>query len=100
MRSNKGVFIGVKNRKGAGVIIFIASLLFVIILMNVWMVFIRTREQTRTSGIYELENISGDFEEMISNAEKLTMQIAIGAREHLDDPRVLKSTYMKKERKS
>ena len=96
MRSNKGVFIGVKNRKGAGVIIFIASLLFVIILMNVWMVFIRTREQTRTSGIYELENISGDFEEMISNAEKLTMQIAIGAREHLDDPEGLEKYIYEK----
>ena len=66
-------------------IILISSLLFVIILMDIWMVFIRIRERTRKSGIYELENIGGDFEEMISDAEKLTMQIAIGAREHLDD---------------
>ncbi len=75
-----------KGRKKIGVIIVVASLLLAVILMDIWMVFQQTREQTRTSGIYQLQNISGDLERQIGDAENLTMQIAIQAREYMDDP--------------
>ena len=69
-----------KNGKNAGVIILVASLLLAVTFMDTWMVFRQTRQQTKDSGIYQLETISGELESTINEAENLTMELAIAAR--------------------
>ncbi len=73
------------NKKHAGVIILIASLLLAVTFMNIWMVFGQTRRQTLDSGTYQLEMISGELESTIKNAENLAMELAMVAREHIND---------------
>ena len=73
------------NKKHAGVIILIASLLLAVTFMNIGMVFGQTRRQTLDSGTYQLEMISGELESTIKNAENLAMELAIASREYLDD---------------
>ena len=86
-----------KNGKNAGVIILVASLLLAVTFMDTWMVFRQTRQQTKDSGIYQLETISGELESTINDAENLTMELAIAAREYLDDKDALQSfIYSKK----
>ncbi|MCR4585130.1 MAG: response regulator [Lachnospiraceae bacterium] len=85
------------NKKHAGVIILIASLLLAVTFMNIWMVFGQTRRQTLDSGTYQLEMIGGRLESTIKNAENLVMEIAVAAGEHLDAPDDLKDfIYAKK----
>lgn len=85
------------NKKHAGVIILIASLLLAVTFMDIWMVFGQTRRQTLDNGTYQLEMISGELESTIKNAEKLVMELAIEAREYADDPVSLKDfIYTKK----
>ncbi|MDD6491441.1 MAG: hypothetical protein PUG54_04325 [Firmicutes bacterium] len=74
-----------KNGKNAGVIILVASLLLAVTFMDTGMVFQQTTQQTRDSGIYQLETISGELESTINDAEKLTMELAIASRGYLDD---------------
>lgn len=87
-----------KHKKHTSAIILIASLLLTVILMDSWMIFNQTRMQTRNAGIYQMETIRGELGETISNAENLTMELAIEAREYIDDKEVLKKfLYKKKE---
>ena len=72
-----------RNRKNSGVIIIVATLLLVISIMDIVMVFRNTRQQTKDSGIYQLETISGELESTINDAENLTMELAIASREYL-----------------
>ena len=74
-----------KNRKSVSVVILVASLLLAVTLMDTWILFAQTHRQTRESGIYQLESMSGRLESTISDAENLTMELAIRAREHLSD---------------
>ena len=74
-----------RNRKNSGVIIIVATLLLVISIMDIVMVFRNTRQQTKDSGIYQLETISGELESTINDAENLTMELAIASREYLGD---------------
>ncbi len=74
-----------KDKKRTGIIILIASLLLVVIFMYALMVFRQARRQTWDSGIYQLEIISNELEEMISEAENLTLELAVPAAELLDD---------------
>ena len=61
------------------------------------MVFRQTRQQTKDSGIYQLESISGELESTINDAENLTMELAIAAREYINDKASLeKFIYDKK----
>lgn len=46
--------------------------------------FRQTRQLTKESGIYQLENISGELENTINDAENLTMELALAAREYQD----------------
>ncbi len=69
-----------RNRKNSGVIIIVATLLLVISIMDIVMVFRNTRQQTKDSGIYQLETISGELESTINDAENLTMELAIASR--------------------
>ena len=73
-----------KNRNGA-LIAFIAILLIAIVFMDIFIVFSMTREQTRTSGSYQLQSVSGALEAAINEANNVTMELAMEAREHLDD---------------
>nr|MCR5587131.1 response regulator [Lachnospiraceae bacterium] len=50
------------------------------------------------AGAYQLESVSGKMESTINNAEQLTMELAIKAREYLDDKDALKDfIYAQKE---
>ncbi len=69
------------KKKSAGVIIAIATLLLICIVAAVWMVFKRNKQQTKASGMYQLESISSDFEKMISDSEELTLRTALSASE-------------------
>ena len=80
-----------KNGKNAGVIILVASLLLAVTFMNTGMVFRKTTQQTKDSGIYQLETISGELESTINDAEKLTMELAIASREYLDNKDALET---------
>ena len=80
-----------KNKKNAGVIILVASLLLAVTFMDIWMVFRQTRQQTKDSGIYQLETISGELESTINDAKSLTMELAIASREYIDDKDALET---------
>ncbi len=66
-------------------------MLLIVTSMNTWMVFRQTRQQTRDTGIYQLEMISGELERTISQAGDLTMELAMAAREYLDDEQALEA---------
>ncbi len=53
--------------------------------MDIFIVFGMTREQTRTSGSYQLQSVSGALETTLNEAINTTMGMAIELREHLDD---------------
>ncbi|MBO4905179.1 MAG: response regulator [Lachnospiraceae bacterium] len=72
-----------RNKKSNKAIILISSLLFIVILFGVWQVFNRTRQLSRENGIYQLEKISSEFKDMINEAEKLSLESAVEAREFL-----------------
>ncbi len=78
-----------QSRKNTGVIILVAALLLAVMFMDIWMVFKQTRQQTRDSGIYQLESISGELEGTIGAAKNLTGEIAIAAREYINNEAAL-----------
>lgn len=87
-----------KNKKNAGIIVFIASLLIAVIFMDTWIVFRVTSQQTKESGIYQLESISGKLQGTISDAETLTLGLALEAWDFLDDKEALEQfLYREKE---
>ena len=87
-----------KIKRNSWIVGGVALLLIVVILLDVWIVFHMTTKQTEESGVYELESISGQLEGTIRDAENLTMELAIAAREHVDDKEALeKFIYEKKE---
>ena len=77
--------IKMKNKRNSWIVGGVALLLFVVILLDTWIVFHMTSKQTEESGVYELESISGKLEGTVRDAENLTMELAIAAREYLDD---------------
>ena len=87
-----------KNKKQASIVVLIASLLVAVIFMNTWIIFRMTANQTIESGMYQLESISGKLQGTISDAENLTLELALEAREYLKDKALLeKFLYEKKE---
>ena len=72
-----------KNSKSNKAIFIIASLLFVVILGGIGQVFNRTRQLSRDNGIYQLEKTASEFEDMISEAQMLSLESAIESREFL-----------------
>ena len=94
----KEIGLKMKHKRNTGVIILVASLLFVVIFMDLWMVFSQTRQQTKESGSYQLGMISGELEATVKNAENLTMEIAIAAREYTGSHEEL-ARFIKKKKK-
>ena len=74
-----------KKERSLSVVILIASLLLAVTLMDTWILYRQTHSQTRQSGAYQLESVSGKLESTISDAKNLTMALAIEAREYLAD---------------
>ena len=83
-----------KNKRNSWIVGGVALLLFVVILLDTWIVFHMTSKQTEESGVYELESISGKLEGTIRDAENLTMELAIAAREYLDDKDALEKLQL------
>ena len=87
-----------KKKRSLSVVILIASLLLAVTLMDTWILYTQTHKQTRQSGAYQLESMSGKLESTISEAKNLTMTLAIEAREYLGDEVALKNfIYTKKD---
>ena len=87
-----------KKKRSLSVVILIASLLLAVTLMDTWILYTQTHRQTRQSGAYQLESMSGKLESTISEAKNLTMELAIKAREYLGDADALEAfIYAEKE---
>ena len=74
-----------KKGTRAGAIVIIALLLMAVTFMDTWLVFRMTSRQTKDSGSYRLENISGELENMISKAESLTLRLGMLVEKHIGD---------------
>ena len=74
-----------KKKQRLSVVILVASLLLAVTMMDTWILFTQTHDQTRQAGAYQLESVSGKLESAISAAEGLAAEYAIKAREYLDD---------------
>ncbi|MCR5520323.1 MAG: response regulator [Lachnospiraceae bacterium] len=72
-------------KKNSAIITIIAVLLIAVVSMDIFVVFGITREQTRTSGSYQLQSVSGALETTLNEAINTTMGIAIEMREYIDD---------------
>ncbi len=72
-------------KRNSAIIAIIAVLLIAVVSMDIYIVFGMTREQTRTSGTYQLQSVSGALETTLNEAINTTMGIAIEVRECLDD---------------
>jgi len=78
-----------KKKQSLSVVILVASLLLAVTLLDTWVLYTQTNRQTRQSGAYQLEAMSGKLESTISDAKDLTMSLAIKAREYLGDKSAL-----------
>ena len=85
-----------KRRINATAIITIAVLLLVVLVMDLSQMFTQLQQQAKDAGVSQLENISRELEKSIADAEALTMEIAIEAREVLDDREALKRYLISK----
>ena len=87
-----------RRRVNIAAIIAIAALLLAVLLMDISQMFGQLQQQAKDAGISQLENIGRELEKSISDAEALTMEIAIESREFLDDTEALERyLYGKKE---
>ncbi len=77
------------KKKTTGVIIFITVMLMLVMVMNTWMVFRMMSEQTRESGMYQIETISAELERTINEAKSLALQLGIQAQQIQNDMRAL-----------
>lgn len=78
------------KKKNLTIVIFVASLLLAVTLMDIWILYKQTHNQTRQVGALQLASVSGKMESAFSDAEILTMDLALKAREYLDDKSELK----------
>lgn len=87
-----------KKKRNVRIVIVVTSLLLAVTLMYTGILFTQTHSQTRQSGVYQLESVSGRLESNINDNENLTMELAIRAREYLSDKESLeKFIYAQKE---
>ena len=82
-----------RKRINSAAMIAIAVLLLAVLLMDISMMFGQLQQQATDAGISQLKDISGELEKSIADAEALTMELAIGAREVLEDRTALE-TYL------
>ena len=88
-----------KKEKGLSVVILVALLLLAVTLMDTWILYTQTQSQTKQSGSYQLESVSGRLEANIGDAKNLTTEMALAAREYLADVGALEAfIYEAKER--
>ncbi|MCR4922448.1 MAG: response regulator [Lachnospiraceae bacterium] len=78
------------KKRSLSIVFIVASLLLAVNFTDIWILFDQTRSQIKQSGEYQLESVSGKLEATISEAENLTMRMAIKSREYLDDKEALK----------
>ena len=62
-----------KKERNLSTVILVALLLLAVMLMDTWILYTQTHRQTRQSGAYQLESVSGRLESAISDAKKLTI---------------------------
>ena len=74
-----------KKSGNFAVITIIAVMLIAVIAMELTLVFRMTSEQTKESGRYCLESISGELENTINEAENFTMRLAVSLQPYIDD---------------
>lgn len=86
------------NKKGTIIILAIAIVLAIILLVDMWMMFGQTRQQTKDACLYQLETVSGELEGTISAAERETMEFAIASEKYLGDKKALKKYVYKKQK--
>ena len=87
-----------RRRINTTAILAIAMLLLVVLMMDISQMFRQLQQQAKDAGVSQLENISRELEHSISDAESLTMEIAIESREVLNDRNALERyLYRKKE---
>ncbi|MBO6213900.1 MAG: cache domain-containing protein, partial [Lachnospiraceae bacterium] len=86
------------KRKSTTAVILIATLLLSIMAFDTWILFSQMRRVTRQSGSFQLESVSGKLESTISEAEELTMEMALVARESLSDKDELKEFISSKKK--
>ena len=81
-------------------VILVALLLLALLFTDTWILFRETHNQTRQAGLSQLQSVSWELQSSISDAEGLTMELAIKAREYLDDKKALeKFIYAEKEKR-
>lgn len=73
-----------KKRKNILVVI-VAILLFAVVFMNIFILYNHTQKQSRQEGVLQLATVSEKMENAFGDAELLTTELAIKAREYLDD---------------
>ncbi|MBQ9632981.1 MAG: cache domain-containing protein, partial [Lachnospiraceae bacterium] len=78
------------RKKSISTIVLISSLLLTIMLLDTGILFSQMRMQTRQSGGFQIESVSGKLESTINEAENLTMRMALRAREYLADKDALR----------
>ncbi|MCR5476013.1 MAG: response regulator [Lachnospiraceae bacterium] len=80
---------GAKNRKNIWLLAIVTFLLIALAITDTLLVFQMTSGQTRQSGIYRLESISGELEGTINEARILTAQMGIKAQALVGDQEAL-----------
>ena len=73
------------KRKNYILIAVIAAMLAAVIFIEIQIFFRMTSEQTKESGKYQLESISGELESTINDAKNFTMQLAVAVQPYLED---------------
>ncbi len=69
----------------------IAVMVIAVIMMYAVTVFQMTSQQTRETGMYRLETISGELESTINEAKLVTLEAGVGVQPLLDDKAVLRA---------
>ena len=77
------------KKKNLTFVIFVASLLLAVTLMDTWILYRQTHNQTKQAGSLQLASVSEKMESAFSDAQILTAELAIKAREYLDDKEAL-----------
>lgn len=85
-----------ENRHTTGTLIAIAILLLVSLLVDIWLMFDQIRQQTMDASISQLQSVSRELENSIGDASNLTMQMAIGAEDRMDDRESLEAYIARK----
>lgn len=87
-----------RYKRRTAIIAVVAVLILGTLLMDIWMMFGQIRQQTKNAGVSQLESTSRELENTIAEAENLTTEIALEAREYIDDKTALEKFIRQKKR--